>query len=136
MVALKPVVDVNPLESTPSQPAMVRSKSGRASRRSANRVATADKAHLRYVASQPCLVCGRSPADAHHLRFTQPRAMERKNSDEFTVPLAEPITVTTITAGTKSPGGKDAPSILSQRRGRSGSRPIISNKASINLAGY
>jgi hypothetical protein len=46
-----------------------------------------DKDHLRFVASQPCLVCGRSPADAHHLRFTQPRAMGLKVSDEFTVPL-------------------------------------------------
>ena len=46
-----------------------------------------DKAHLKFVASQPCLVCGRSPADPHHLRFTQPRAMGRKVSDEFTVPL-------------------------------------------------
>jgi hypothetical protein len=46
-----------------------------------------DKAHLKFVASHPCLVCGRSPADAHHLRFTQPRAMGRKVSDEFTVPL-------------------------------------------------
>jgi hypothetical protein len=46
-----------------------------------------DKAHLKFVATQPCLVCGRSPADAHHLRYTQPRAMGRKVSDEFTVPL-------------------------------------------------
>jgi ERF superfamily len=46
-----------------------------------------DKAHLKFVASQPCLICGRSPADAHHLRFTQPRAMGLKVSDEFTVPL-------------------------------------------------
>jgi hypothetical protein len=46
-----------------------------------------DKTHLKFVASQPCLVCGRSPADAHHLRFTQHRAMGRKVSDEFTVPL-------------------------------------------------
>ena len=46
-----------------------------------------DKGHLKFVASQPCLVCGRSPADAHHLRFTQARAMGRKVSDEFTVPL-------------------------------------------------
>jgi hypothetical protein len=45
------------------------------------------KAHLKFVASQPCLVCGRSPADAHHLRFAQPRAMGLKVSDEFTVPL-------------------------------------------------
>jgi len=46
-----------------------------------------DKAHLRFVASQPCLVCGRQPADPHHLRFAQPRALGRKVSDEFTVPL-------------------------------------------------
>jgi hypothetical protein len=46
-----------------------------------------NKTHLKFVASQPCLVCGRSPADAHHLRFTQPRAMGLKVSDEFTVPL-------------------------------------------------
>ena len=46
-----------------------------------------DKAHLRFVGAQPCLICARSPADAHHLRFTQPRAMGRKVSDEFTVPL-------------------------------------------------
>ncbi|TKT72924.1 DUF968 domain-containing protein [Afipia massiliensis] len=46
-----------------------------------------DKAHLRFVAAQPCLICERSPSDAHHLRFAQPRAMGRKTSDEFTVPL-------------------------------------------------
>ncbi len=46
-----------------------------------------DKAHLAFVASQPCLVCGRRPSHAHHLRFAQPRAMGLKVSDEFTVPL-------------------------------------------------
>jgi hypothetical protein len=46
-----------------------------------------DKAHLKFVSSQPCLICGRSPVDAHHLRFAQPRAMGLKVSDEFTVPL-------------------------------------------------
>jgi hypothetical protein len=45
------------------------------------------KAHLAFVASQPCLVCLRSPCDAHHLKFAQPRALARKVSDEFTVPL-------------------------------------------------
>jgi len=33
------------------------------------------------------LVCGRRPADAHHLRFAQSPALGRKVSDEFTVPL-------------------------------------------------
>jgi hypothetical protein len=46
-----------------------------------------DKDHRAFVASKPCLVCGRTPADAHHLRFAQPRALGRKVSDEFTVPL-------------------------------------------------
>lgn len=46
-----------------------------------------DKDHLRFVRSQPCLICGRQPSDPHHLRFAQPRAMGLKVSDEFTVPL-------------------------------------------------
>jgi hypothetical protein len=46
-----------------------------------------DKKHLRFVSTQPCLVCGRLPSEAHHLRFAEPRALGRKVSDEFTVPL-------------------------------------------------
>ena len=46
-----------------------------------------DKEHLCYVAQQPCLICGRSPGHAHHLRFAQPRALGRKVSDEWVVPL-------------------------------------------------
>ena len=46
-----------------------------------------DRQHVRSVMREPCLVCGRTPSDAHHLRFTQKRALSRKVSDEFTVPL-------------------------------------------------
>jgi hypothetical protein len=46
-----------------------------------------DKVHLKSVAKQPCLICGRQPADAHHLRYAQHPALGRKVSDEFTVPL-------------------------------------------------
>src|SRR4029077_14027469 len=46
-----------------------------------------DRDHVTSVAKQPCLVCGRRPADAHHLRFAQAPALGRKVSDEFTVPL-------------------------------------------------
>jgi hypothetical protein len=46
-----------------------------------------DKAHLAFVATKPCLVCGRRPADAHHVRFAQKPALGRKVSDEFAVPL-------------------------------------------------
>jgi DNA recombination protein Rad52 len=44
-------------------------------------------AHLKSVAALPCLVCGRSPSHAHHLRFIQPRSLGSKPSDEWTVPL-------------------------------------------------
>jgi len=46
-----------------------------------------DKVHLRFVAQQPCLVCGRQPCDPHHVRFAQQRGLGLKVSDEFTVPL-------------------------------------------------
>jgi len=46
-----------------------------------------NKDHLAFVAQQSCLLCGRMPSDPHHLRFTQPRALGRKVSDEFVAPL-------------------------------------------------
>jgi hypothetical protein len=46
-----------------------------------------NKEHLRFVAHQPCVLCGRKPAEAHHIRFVQPRALGRKASDEFAIPL-------------------------------------------------
>jgi hypothetical protein len=83
----KPTIDDSPQASTHHQadatPAKIQKSELTISEPRRHR----DKAHLKFVASQPCLVCGRSPADAHHLRFTQPRAMGRKVSDEFTVPL-------------------------------------------------
>jgi hypothetical protein len=45
------------------------------------------KAHLLFVRGQACLICKQTPCDAHHLKFAQPRALGRKVSDEFTVPL-------------------------------------------------
>ena len=45
------------------------------------------KEHLRYVATQPCVICGRAPSHAHHLRHAQARGLGLKVSDEFTVPL-------------------------------------------------
>ena len=46
-----------------------------------------NREHLRYVARQACLICGRKQSDPHHLRYLQPRALGRKASDEFVVPL-------------------------------------------------
>ena len=46
-----------------------------------------DRDHLRFVAASPCIACAQQPSQAHHLRYAQPRALGRKVSDEFTVPL-------------------------------------------------
>jgi hypothetical protein len=46
-----------------------------------------DREHLKFVAAQPCLVCGRTPSDPHHIKFAEQRAMARKVSDRFTVPI-------------------------------------------------
>ena len=46
-----------------------------------------DKEHCKFVTTQPCVVCGRRPSEAHHIRFAQPRALGRKVSDEYTVPV-------------------------------------------------
>jgi hypothetical protein len=46
-----------------------------------------DKEHLRFVAQHTCVLCGRKPSEANHVRFAQPRALGRKSSDEFAVPL-------------------------------------------------
>lgn len=46
-----------------------------------------DREHLKFVASHACLICGRRPSDAHHVRFAQPSALGRRVSDAFAVPL-------------------------------------------------
>jgi hypothetical protein len=46
-----------------------------------------DRDHIQHVMTQGCLVCDRRPSDPHHLRFAQSRALARKVSAEFTVPL-------------------------------------------------
>jgi hypothetical protein len=63
----------------PPQPALLAPLTKAVRRRS--------KAHLAFVAAQPCLVYQASPCDAHDLKIAQPRSLGRKVSDEFTVPL-------------------------------------------------
>ena len=80
-------------QKTKTPPSMGRPPQGKSHRRPKpsspirKEVRRRNKAHLAFVAAQPCLVCQRSPCDAHHLKFAQPRSLGRKVSDEFTVPL-------------------------------------------------
>jgi hypothetical protein len=83
-----------------------------------------DRDHVRHVAKQPCLVCGRIPADAHHLRFAQSRALGRKVSDEFVVPSVAATIAKSIATAMNLSGGKKPESIRGQRRARYGSEHI------------
>jgi len=77
-VAMERSQDVNTAAASPLR---------RGARIPAKTIRLRDKEHRKFVSMQPCLVCGRTPADPHHLRFAQPRAMSRKVSDEFIVPV-------------------------------------------------
>ena len=83
-----------------------------------------DREHVRHVAQQSCLVCGRKPCDAHHLRFAQTRALGRKVSDEFTVPLCRGSIVKSTDTAMKPNGGAKPRSIHSQLPGPCGLRRI------------
>jgi hypothetical protein len=72
---------------TPPSAAHQRTSGFRRARLSAKTIRLRDKEHRKFVSRQPCLVCGRAPSDPHHLRFAQVRALGRKVSDEFTVPV-------------------------------------------------
>jgi hypothetical protein len=61
--------------------------STRGPRLAAKTIRLRDKEHCKFVATQPCVVCGRTPTETHHIRFAQPRALGRKVSDEYTVPV-------------------------------------------------
>jgi hypothetical protein len=75
-----------PVENPPFDPLLSKQNVG-CRRVPAKAMRLRDKEHCKYVATQPCVICGRTPAEAHHLRFAQPRALARKVSDEFTVPV-------------------------------------------------
>jgi hypothetical protein len=61
--------------------------SARRRRVAAKTIRLRDKEHCTFVRTEPCVVCGRAPTEAHHIRFAQPRALGRKVSDEYTVPV-------------------------------------------------
>jgi hypothetical protein len=85
------------------------------------------KDHLRFVAHQPCLICGRRPSQAHHVRYAQPRGLRLKVSDEFTVPLCAIHHTENHTTGMKGVGGKSVRLIRCRSRSSCGGRATESN---------
>jgi hypothetical protein len=55
-----------------------------------------------------CMVCGRTPSDAHHLRFAQKRALGRKVSDDSPFRFAAGTIASSIATAIKLLGGQDS----------------------------
>src|SRR3954470_1646413 len=71
----------------------------------------------------PCLVCGRTPSDAHHLCFAEPRELGRKVSDEFTASLCWMASSPSFMFdATREPGGRPSRSIRRRLHKRCGMR--------------
>lgn len=64
-----------------------------------------NKVHLAFVAAQPCLVCQRSPCEAKHLKFAQPRALGARSAMSSPCRCAGIIIGRCIAMATKSHGG-------------------------------
>lgn len=46
-----------------------------------------DEAHLAFIRTLPCIACGRTGCDVHHLLRTAERGMGRKSDDNHTLPM-------------------------------------------------
>ncbi len=64
-----------------------------------------DRDHVKSVAKQPCLVCGRRPTDAHHLRFAQSPALAARSATSSRCRFAGDTIVRCIAVVTKPLGG-------------------------------
>ena len=46
-----------------------------------------DKKYLKWVASNPCIICQQNGCNAHHIQYAQHRGIGQKVGDQFTIPL-------------------------------------------------
>ena len=95
-----------------------------------------DKEHRKFVLRQPCLVCGRVPSDPHHLTFTQPRALGRRVSDEFTVPVCRSTIASFTARGMRSHGGAGSTLIRFRLRSSFGSTAGPRANCSVDRRGH
>jgi hypothetical protein len=72
----------------------------------------------------PCLICGRTPAHVHHIRYAQSRGLALKVSDEFTVTLCAIHHSEIMRQATKDGGGRSARSTRSLLRARFGAKAM------------
>ena len=46
-----------------------------------------DKKYLRWVASNPCIICQQNDCNAHHITYAMKRGISQKVGDQYTIPL-------------------------------------------------
>jgi hypothetical protein len=93
-----------------------------------------DKDHLKFVSKQACVVCGRTPSDAHHLRFAQPRALGRKVSDESRYRFAAFIIASFTGTVTRRRGGRVSRSTPCRLQSRFGDARAAMERLAARLA--
>jgi hypothetical protein len=89
-----------------------------------------NREHLRYVAQQACLLCGRKPSDPHHLSFTQPRWSAMSSRSLFL--SVGGITARCIAHATSAPGGNRPASTQSRLPAGCGKRRAEWEKDGLN----
>lgn len=53
----------------------------------ANKIKVRSQKYLAHIRKHPCLICGTTEVQAHHLRHADQRGWGMKNGDEWAVPL-------------------------------------------------
>ena len=79
-----------------------------------------DKEHCKFVATQPCVVCGRTPTEAHHIRFAQPRRWAAKSATNTRSQSAGSIIAICIAMAMRPHGGPGSASIPCRSRSNFG----------------
>jgi hypothetical protein len=75
-----------PVENPPFDPLFFKPNAARR-HAPAKAIRLRDKEHYKYVATQPCVICGRTPAEAITSGSHSLARWGRKVSDEYTVPV-------------------------------------------------
>jgi Rad52/22 family double-strand break repair protein len=80
------------------------------------------KEHLRFVAAQPCLICGRSPSHAHHVRYAQSRGLTLRSAMNSPSHFAPSTTTRSTPPARNESGGNDEISTRTKLLVASGNR--------------
>jgi hypothetical protein len=64
-----------------------------------------DKEHCKFVATRPCVVCGRTTVETHHIRFAQPARSTARSATSTRSQSAESIIASCTDMATKPHGG-------------------------------